>query len=405
MNDTPLAGKRLLITAGCPSENIDGIRHYANRTRSHGFGAAVAETLKLRGANVTVVSPDGTNIVSGRELMAAVDALILDKKVDAVLCLAAISSLRAASEVAHKIKAKDVAGKKITLDVVGNVDVEKRAQRWGIPVWGYSTGQNPFFCGVIPDWFKGLVAELPLDFDIKPLSFSADPRDEKEPFQARPLKGQKVLITTGPTEEILTVTGDLISNFSSGQQGFDIACAFAERGASVVCVAGPTRAPEPCHENIKIIHVSSARAMLRACEENLPVDFFVGVAAVADFGSREPQRLTLPEGEPYTLILDQNPDILETMGRRTEKRPRCVIGFAAETDPDKILSYAEGKRTKKNADVICANLVGRASPSGSGENQIILVTGKSAPQPLPVLSKRQAAEALISRIILGDIGC
>ncbi|MFA4994444.1 MAG: phosphopantothenoylcysteine decarboxylase [Bdellovibrionales bacterium] len=411
-----LVGKKIIVTAGRLREDIDGVRHYANHRRPEGQGYAVAANLAAQGAEVTVVAPRGhlisppkcrlvqeladkTSVVSADDSLKAVEALLAKNSYDAVLCLASAASIRPFERAKNKLKMKAFAGEAVSMSVVGNVDIEKRAGAWGVPVLGYNSWQETFSSPTLPEGLAELTPIVGKQQDSYYLPPSLDAGKEPLLSGAVPtLNGKKVMITSGPTEEVVTATGDVITNFSSGKQGSEVARAFARSGAKVIFVAGPTGSMPATHANIQIVRTTSAKSMLAACLANLPVDVFVGVAAVADFGCEQPFQLRLKENQKYDLVLDQNPDILETMGFHPQERPSVVGGFAAETDPDMILDYAKEKLVRKNADLICANLVGSSQAHGKDDNRIIFVERGANARPLAVMSKSEAAAEIVREV-------
>ena len=181
------------------------------------------------------------------------------------------------------------------------------------------------------------------------------------------LAGRHVLVTAGPTHEAIDPVRYL-ANRSSGKQGFAIAAACAARGANVTLVAGPVTLPTPA--GVDRVDVESARDMANAVAQALPADAAVMVAAVADWQvEAAPSKLKKGDGPP-TLTLLPNPDILAMLGR-SPRRPRLLIGFAAETDD--VLAHAAAKRTAKNADWIVANDVS-GDVMGGDRNRVHLVT-------------------------------
>ena len=186
---------------------------------------------------------------------------------------------------------------------------------------------------------------------------------------ATPLAGRHVLVTAGPTHEPIDPVR-YIANRSSGKQGFAIAGALARLGARVTLVAGPVALPTPF--GVERIDVETAREMAAAVEHSLPADAAVMVAAVADWRAEDAaaQKIKKAGGGAPTLRLAENPDILATLahGRR---RPRLVVGFAAETE--KVLDHAAAKRARKGADWIVANDVS-GDVMGGDANTIHIVT-------------------------------
>ncbi len=189
--------------------------------------------------------------------------------------------------------------------------------------------------------------------------------------RGRPLAGKHVLVTAGPTAEALDPVR-LLTNRSSGRQGFAIAAGLAALGARVTLVAGPVSLPTP--SGVKRVDVESAREMLAACEAALPADAAVCVAAVADWRPDEAFGIKLKKGKdgPPALRLVENPDILATLATDNPRRPRLVVGFAAETND--VEAHARAKLARKNCDWIIANDVTEPGVMGGGENAVLLIS-------------------------------
>lgn len=189
--------------------------------------------------------------------------------------------------------------------------------------------------------------------------------------RGRPLAGKHVLVTAGPTAEALDPVR-LLTNRSSGRQGFAIAAGLAALGARVTLVAGPVSLPTP--SGVKRVDVESAREMLAACEAALPADAAVCVAAVADWRPDEAFGIKLKKGKdgPPELRLVENPDILATLAAGGPRRPRLVVGFAAETND--VEAHAKAKLARKNCDWIIANDVTEPGVMGGGENAVLLIS-------------------------------
>src|SRR5262249_28300698 len=144
------------------------------------------------------------------------------------------------------------------------------------------------------------------------------------------LHGKKILVTAGPTLEPIDPVR-FLSNRSSGKQGYAIADALADLGAKVRLIAGPTALADPAH--VKVKHVETGAEMLAACEEALPVDAAIMVAAVADWRASEIAGEKIKKGKAAPdLHLEKTDDILATLSKRGKKRPTLVVGFAAETE-------------------------------------------------------------------------
>jgi phosphopantothenoylcysteine decarboxylase/phosphopantothenate--cysteine ligase len=211
----------------------------------------------------------------------------------------------------------------------------------------------------------------------------------------RPLAGKRVLVTSGPTREPIDPVR-YIANRSSGKQGHAIARAAAEAGATVTLVSGPVRLDDP--SGVEVIHVESARQMLAAVENAMPVDIAIFAAAVADWrvSSASEQKIKKGAGGTPTLELTENPDILATVARRTQQRPTLVIGFAAETEH--VVAHAKAKLAKKGCDWILANDVSAGTGvMGGDQNTIHLVTADGV-ETWPTQSKTDVARMLVSRL-------
>jgi phosphopantothenoylcysteine decarboxylase/phosphopantothenate--cysteine ligase len=187
-----------------------------------------------------------------------------------------------------------------------------------------------------------------------------------------------------------------ISNHSSGKQGHAIAAALAALGAETILVSGPTQEPDP--KGVKVVRIETARDMLAACEAALPVDVAVCAAAVADWrvASEAGQKMKKEGGAPPSLKLVENPDILATLAKAGGRRPRLVVGFAAETE--NVVAHAQAKRARKGCDWILANDVSPATGTFGGEQNRIHLVDEGGVEDWPLLSKREVAERLARRI-------
>jgi len=208
-----------------------------------------------------------------------------------------------------------------------------------------------------------------------------------------PLKGKRALVTAGPTIEAIDPVR-FLSNRSSGKQGYAIAAALAELGADVTLVSGPTNLPAP--QGVKRVNVESAREMLEASEAALPLDVAVMVAAVADWRPTKEAKAKIKKdasGAP-AIALQENPDILATLSKAGKKRPKLVIGFAAETN--NVEEHARAKIAKKGCDWIVANDVS-GDVMGGAENAVILIS-KDKTEAWPRMAKEAVARKLAAEI-------
>lgn len=209
----------------------------------------------------------------------------------------------------------------------------------------------------------------------------------------KPLAGKRILMTAGPTFEPLDPVRGL-TNRSSGKQGYLIAQKLAEAGAEVTLVSGPVVLATPV--GVTRIDVETALEMFDAVHAHLPCDAFVGVAAVADWRAQtqatEKQKKTSEDTLSLTLV--KNPDILESVSKHLEQRPRLVIGFAAETQ--KLEDYAKAKLASKGCDAIIANNVSDGV-FGTAQNQATLVDLDGF-TPVPGSTKADVASFLTDYI-------
>ena len=209
------------------------------------------------------------------------------------------------------------------------------------------------------------------------------------------LAGRRVLITSGPTQEPIDPVR-FIANRSSGKQGHALARAAAALGADVTLVSGPVALPDP--PGVRVVKVETANEMLACVLAALPADIAICAAAVADWRAIDaaPQKLKKEGGvTETTLHLTQNPDILATIAKPSPKRPRLIIGFAAETQ--ELLKNAAAKRLRKGADWLVANDVWPGTGSMGGDNtQVHLITEQGV-EDWPAMSKDETAQRLLSR--------
>ena len=204
------------------------------------------------------------------------------------------------------------------------------------------------------------------------------------------LSGRHVLVTAGPTHEPIDPVR-YIANRSSGRQGYAIAGALARMGARVTLVSGPVSLPVPA--GVDRIEVETAREMANAVAAALPADAAVMVAAVADWHVEEAaHKIKKGDGAP-SLSLVENPDILQMLGN-SPKRPKLLIGFAAETQ--EVIAHATEKRARKNADWIVANDVS-GDVMGGDANSVHIVT-ETGVESWDRLDKHEVARRLAQRI-------
>jgi phosphopantothenoylcysteine decarboxylase/phosphopantothenate--cysteine ligase len=233
-----------------------------------------------------------------------------------------------------------------------------------------------------------------------PAAAGFDPLEGQPDFatapEHRPLYGKHVLVTAGPTHEPIDPVR-YIANRSSGKQGFAIAAAAAAAGARVTLVSGPVTLATP--PGVDRIDVESAEEMAAAVKKALPADAAIMVAAVSDWRTKDfaPEKIKKRGSAPPALLLKENPDILATTAG-SQKRPKLLIGFAAETED--VIDNATRKRKSKGVDWIVANDVSPAkgkSAMGGDDNTVHLISeGKT--EDWEPMTKQAVARRLVERI-------
>jgi phosphopantothenoylcysteine decarboxylase/phosphopantothenate--cysteine ligase len=208
------------------------------------------------------------------------------------------------------------------------------------------------------------------------------------------LKGLKILVTAGPTEEPLDPVR-YITNPSSGKMGYAVAGQARRRGATVTLISGPTHLEPP--NGVESLFCKQAGEMLALVKKHFPdCNVLVMVAAVGDFQPDTVQKEKIKkQGEPLVLHLLPTTDILQEVAKT--KTRQMVIGFAAESE--NVVQSAQEKLKKKNLDLIVANDI---SAPGIGfqsdSNQVTLIDKAGTIDPLPRLSKREIADVLLDRV-------
>ena len=210
----------------------------------------------------------------------------------------------------------------------------------------------------------------------------------------RDLEGLHVLVTAGPTVERIDPVR-YITNRSTGKMGYALAEAARDRGANVTLISGPTNLTAP--QGVELVRIeSSAQLCAAVLEHGEKADVVVQAAAPADFRPKKvSDRKIKKTGEDMSLELEATTDIAAELGRR--KQPgQILVAFAAETND--VMDNARGKLAKKNADLIVANDVSRSDAGfGVDTNVITLITAEDV-RALEKMSKRAAADAILSRV-------
>ena len=215
------------------------------------------------------------------------------------------------------------------------------------------------------------------------------------------LKGKKVVITAGGTQEPIDPVR-VISNRSSGKQGYSIAQAALDQGAEVTLISAPVSLISPM--GAKLVKVETAAQMAAAVfTESKNADVLIMAAAVADYKPAKvaEKKIKKGKGSLDNLQLEKTTDILKEAAPRKDKGnvgPKITIGFAAETE--NLIKNAKEKLAAKKLDLIVANDVSRTDAGiGSDNNQVTLIWKDGQTSDLPLMSKPEVSAALIQEII------
>ncbi len=212
-----------------------------------------------------------------------------------------------------------------------------------------------------------------------------------------PLGGLRVLVTAGPTYERIDPVR-FIGNFSSGKMGIAIAEAFAEKGAQVILICGPTSVPVS-HERILQMDVVSAEEMFEACKQmHQQVDIIVKAAAVSDFrpATINEQKIKKAAHEGMTIELVRNPDILHWLGQHKPEK-QILVGFALESENAE--ANAQKKLKAKNLDLIVLNtLEDTGAGFGHDTNKVYFIGHENKTISFELKSKREVAEDLVQHL-------
>ena len=210
------------------------------------------------------------------------------------------------------------------------------------------------------------------------------------------LRGRTVLVTAGPTREPIDPVR-FLSNYSSGKMGVAIAVAAWRRGATVTLVAGPLSVPVP--PGVTHVPVQSTTEMRDAVAAHVAAaDVLVMAAAPADYQPAERASGKLKKtGAPRAVELRETPDILLST-KDARRKGAVVVGFALETDD--LLANARKKLDGKGLDIVVLNAANEPGAGfGVDTNRVTIVRrGADEPEQLPLLDKRDVADAILDRV-------
>jgi phosphopantothenoylcysteine decarboxylase/phosphopantothenate--cysteine ligase len=210
------------------------------------------------------------------------------------------------------------------------------------------------------------------------------------------LAGKKIVVTAGGTQEPIDPVR-ILTNKSTGKQGYAIAQAALDAGGEVVLVTTPTSLPNPV--GVKVIRADTAKEMLEAVlGECSGADGLVMAAAVSDFRPKivAKNKLKKRDGIPQ-IELEETEDVLLSVAGLGSRKPRIVIGFAAESRD--LLANATRKLKSKKLDLLVANDISSADAGfGVDMNRVTLLFSDGRKESLPLMSKPEVAEIIIENL-------
>jgi phosphopantothenoylcysteine decarboxylase/phosphopantothenate--cysteine ligase len=210
------------------------------------------------------------------------------------------------------------------------------------------------------------------------------------------LKGEKILITGGPTQEPMDPVR-FLTNRSSGKMGYALAKVARRRGAEVILISGPTSL-SLARRDIQCVPVRTAEEMRKAVFSHLEgSSVVIKAAAVSDYRPKVISEKKIKKGDPETtLALERTKDILEELGKK--KEDRILVGFAAETED--LVAHAQKKLQEKNLDLIVVNDVTQPGAGfGSDTNQAKILSPLGQVKDLPLATKEEMSWAILDHVV------
>lgn len=203
----------------------------------------------------------------------------------------------------------------------------------------------------------------------------------------------RILITAGPTREKIDSVR-FISNFSTGNMGYEIARASLAKGYKVTLISGPTYLLPP--KGVKFVRVEETREMEKAVKKYFKsADCLFMASAVCDWRPEKRSTGKIKKGKngSVTFRFVENPDILKSIGRI--KNGKLLAGFALEST--ELIKNAKIKLREKNLDLIVANKVGGKSPFGEGKTDVVILDRSGRTEKIFNTSKRKIAFRLLDK--------
>lgn len=217
----------------------------------------------------------------------------------------------------------------------------------------------------------------------------------REVAYEKDLKGKKILVTAGSTQEPIDPVRYL-TNHSSGKMGYAIAKVCSMRGADVTLVSGKTAIKPPLF--VDVVPVTTARDMYEAVTSRFDQqDIVIKAAAVADYRPKtiSDQKVKKADGE-LSIEMERTDDILKYLGEH-KREDQFLCGFSMETEH--MLENSRKKLEKKNLDMIVANNVKVEGAGFAGDTNIVTLITKDDETQLPLLSKEETAVEIMNKIL------
>ena len=218
---------------------------------------------------------------------------------------------------------------------------------------------------------------------------------EREAACEKDLKGKKILVTAGPTQESIDPVR-YITNHSSGKMGYAIAKAAMLRGADVTLVSGRTAIEPPMF--VKVVPVVTAKDMYEAVTSvSDEQDIIIKAAAVADYRPAKvsDEKVKKSDGQ-MSIELERTDDILKFLGEH-KRDGQFLCGFSMETQ--NVIGNSRAKLTKKNLDMVAANNVKVEGAGFQGDTNVLTLITQDEKVSLPLMSKEDAALKILDKIL------
>lgn len=202
-------------------------------------------------------------------------------------------------------------------------------------------------------------------------------------------------MTAGPTQEAIDPVR-YVTNHSTGKMGYAIAKVCMQRGAKVTLVTGPTNLPKP--RFVDLIEVTTAREMFEAVTALAgEQDIIIKAAAVADYRPREVKEEKIKKSDTQmSLEMEKTDDILKFLGEN-KKEGQFLCGFSMETE--NMVANSRKKLEKKNLDMVVANNLKVEGAGFSGDTNVVTLITKDEEVSLQLMSKEEAADHILDKIL------